>query len=77
MICQTVPLPCAFSTLQDWSYVYKPPTIAMFVGSPKYTSIELPSQKMEPLPVGMQHCYKPSIQQYIPIIEKHPLPPQR
>ncbi|XP_054732383.1 mediator of RNA polymerase II transcription subunit 13 [Anastrepha obliqua] len=46
-------------TIEDWSYVYRPPKRAKFVGSSKYAPLtNLPSQTLPPLSINC--TYKPS-----------------
>jgi len=65
------------AVLQDWSYVYKPPTVNLFVRAEKYAPITLPSARQPSLGVeGL--LYKPSCQPFhMPVMEKHPQPPQQ
>ncbi|XP_013416581.1 mediator of RNA polymerase II transcription subunit 13-like isoform X2 [Lingula anatina] len=56
---------------RDWSFVFRPPPSAKFVGSDKYGPIDLPSAKMSPVHVPVELAYRPSWQFPIPVIEKH------
>lgn len=50
--------------IEDWTYVYRPPAQAKFVGSSKYAPLtNLPSQSMAPLVIPSNCRYKPSWQQ--------------
>lgn len=50
--------------IEDWTYVYRPPAQAIFVGSSKYAPLtNLPSQSMAPLSMPSNCRYKPSWQQ--------------
>lgn len=47
--------------IDDWSYVYKPPTICKLVGSSKYAPLtNLPSQNLPPINLPTHCVYKPS-----------------
>ncbi|XP_050333363.1 mediator of RNA polymerase II transcription subunit 13 [Bactrocera neohumeralis] len=47
--------------IEDWSYVYRPPKRAKFVGSSKYAPLtNLPSQTLPPLALPTNCTYKPS-----------------
>ncbi|ELU05357.1 hypothetical protein CAPTEDRAFT_103103 [Capitella teleta] len=50
--------------VSDWSFVNRPPTACMFLGSSKYSPVELPSGRLDPLayPLGTPDTtiYKPS-----------------
>ncbi|PSN30681.1 hypothetical protein C0J52_20854 [Blattella germanica] len=49
--------------IEDWSFVFKPPTICKFVGSSKYAPLtNLPSQSLPPVPLPAHCVYKPSWQ---------------
>lgn len=48
---------------QDWSYVFKPPTIYKYVGSSKYEPLAtLPSQMLPPVVLPPHAVYRPSWQ---------------
>ncbi|XP_061401806.1 mediator of RNA polymerase II transcription subunit 13 [Musca vetustissima] len=50
--------------IEDWTYVFRPPAQAKFVGSSKYAPLtNLPSQSMAPLVIPSNCRYKPSWQQ--------------
>ncbi|XP_023293764.2 mediator of RNA polymerase II transcription subunit 13 isoform X3 [Lucilia cuprina] len=50
--------------IEDWSYVFRPPQQAKFVGSSKYAPLtNLPSLTMPPLVIPPNCLYKPSWQQ--------------
>ncbi|KAK9512984.1 hypothetical protein O3M35_001282 [Rhynocoris fuscipes] len=63
-----VPLPAVSSLgsphhepIQDWSYVFKPPTICKFVGSSKYAPLTmLPSHSLPVITLPPNCVYKPS-----------------
>lgn len=58
--------------ITDWSYVFKPPSQAKFVGSSKYAPLtNLPSQNSPPVTLPSHCVYKPW-QYPLPIIDKHP-----
>lgn len=47
--------------IDDWSYVFKPPTICKMVGSSKYAPLNnLPSQSLPPVVLPSNCVYKPS-----------------
>lgn len=47
--------------IDDWSYVFKPPTICKMVGSSKYAPLNnLPSQSLPPVVMPSNCVYKPS-----------------
>lgn len=47
--------------IDDWSYVFKPPTICKMVGSSKYAPLtNLPSQSLPPVVLPLHCVYKPS-----------------
>ena len=49
--------------IEDWSFVFRPPTICKFVGSSKYAPLtNLPSQSLPPVPLPAHCVYKPSWQ---------------
>lgn len=51
---------CIFYFLQDWSYVFKPPTICKYVGSSKYAPLNsLPSQLLPVVTLPPNCVYKP------------------
>ncbi|XP_046987073.1 mediator of RNA polymerase II transcription subunit 13 [Schistocerca americana] len=53
--------------IEDWSYVFRPPTIYRFVGSSKYAPLtNLPSQSLPPVNLPTNCVYKPSWQ-YPPV----------
>uniref|UniRef100_A0A1A9W5S5 Mediator of RNA polymerase II transcription subunit 13 n=1 Tax=Glossina brevipalpis TaxID=37001 RepID=A0A1A9W5S5_9MUSC len=61
--------------IEDWSYVYRPPQQAKFVGSSKYAPLtNLPSQTMAPLITPPNCVYKPSWQ---PTRSTHQQPQQQ
>uniref|UniRef100_A0A1B0BVC1 Mediator of RNA polymerase II transcription subunit 13 n=1 Tax=Glossina palpalis gambiensis TaxID=67801 RepID=A0A1B0BVC1_9MUSC len=61
--------------IEDWSYVYRPPQQAKFVGSSKYAPLtNLPSQTMAPLIAPPNCIYKPSWQ---PTRSTHQQPQQQ
>ncbi|XP_075162156.1 mediator complex subunit skuld [Haematobia irritans] len=50
--------------IEDWTYVYRPPAQANFLGSSKYAPLtNLPSQSLAPLIIPSNCRYKPSWQQ--------------
>ncbi|XP_071789483.1 mediator of RNA polymerase II transcription subunit 13-like isoform X2 [Asterias amurensis] len=56
-------------TVEDWSYVYKAPTLERFVGASMYAPLKsLPSSKLPPLRIPENCFYKPSWQ--IPLSPK-------
>ncbi|XP_026289181.2 mediator of RNA polymerase II transcription subunit 13-like isoform X2 [Frankliniella occidentalis] len=56
--------------IDDWSYVFRPPTLYKFVGSSKYAPLrDLPSQHLPPVSLPGNCSYKPSWL-YPPVQEK-------
>ncbi|KAI4455970.1 rag1-activating protein 1 [Holotrichia oblita] len=52
--------------IEDWSYVFKPPTMCKMVGSSKYAPLtNLPSQSMSPVSLPSNCVYKPSWMQHV------------
>lgn len=50
--------------IEDWSYVFKPPTVSKYVGSSKYAPLtSLPSQLLPPVPLPSHAVYRPRGQQ--------------
>ncbi|CAH0722031.1 unnamed protein product, partial [Brenthis ino] len=50
--------------IEDWSYVFKPPTICKYVGSSKYAPLSaLPSQLLPPVSLPAHAVYRPRWQQ--------------
>ncbi|XP_074640708.1 mediator of RNA polymerase II transcription subunit 13-like [Tubulanus polymorphus] len=58
---------------KDWSYAFKITPVSMFVGSPKYNPIELPSSHSPSVHIPATCFYKPSWQYPLPMIEKQPM----
>ncbi|KAJ8926638.1 hypothetical protein NQ314_020972 [Rhamnusium bicolor] len=52
--------------IEDWSYVFKPPSICKLVGSSKYAPLtNLPSQNLPPVSLPSNCTYKPSWMQHV------------